>query len=141
MAIYTGVNKIAIGHTNITGLTSWDRLKPPLFKGFNFVNTDWRDFTERMNADRRFGDFGKQSVVLIFEKLDDCEVRYLMDTFFGSGDNRDCLVTIKAQNRNTRNWHYFNGTMKRPSIGATMEDSLSGPNNVRLEILDLVKII
>ncbi len=138
--MYTGINRIAIGHNNIAGLQAWNKLSPPLFKGFSFINVEYRDVAERMNANRRFVDFGKPATTLVFEKLDDCEIKYIMDTFFGGGSNADCLVTIKAENRNTRTWGYYNATMKRPRIGVSMTDSNSGLDEVKIEMLDIVAI-
>lgn len=138
--MYTGINKIAIGHNNIVGLRAWNKLSPPLFNGFWFINTEYRDPAERMNANRRFSEQGKPSVTLIFEKLDDCELKYIMENFFSNGANSDCLVTIKAENRNTRQWGYYNATMKRPRIGAGITDSNSGVDDVRIEFLDLTPI-
>lgn len=138
--MYTGINKIAVGHNNIVGLKAWNKLNPPLFKGFSFINVEYKEPTERMNASRRYVDFGKPSTVLVFETLDDCEIKYIMDTFFASGVNADCLVTIKTENRSTRTWGYYNATMKRPRIETTMNDSNSGVNDVKIELMDIIAI-
>lgn len=138
--MYTGINKIAIGHDNIVGLLAWNKLSPPLFKGFSYINPEYKDAAERMNSDRRFIDFGRAATTLVFEKLDDCELQYIMDTFFSSGATRDCLVTIKAENRSTKRWGYYNATMKRPTIGNAMNDSNSGVDEVKIEFLDIVAV-
>lgn len=139
--MYTGINRIAIGHNNIAGLVAWNKLSPPLFRGFSFINVEYSEPVERMNADRRFVDFGKASTTLIFEKLDDCEIKYIMNTFFAGGVNADCLVTIKAENRATRTWGYYNATMKRPRIEVSMTDTNSGLDEVKIEFLDITPIL
>jgi len=138
--MYTGINKIAIGSGNIVGLRAWDKLSPPLFRGFAFVNVEYKDPEERMNANRRFVDFGKPATTLVFELLEDCEIKYIMETFFGGGANADRLVTIKAENRNTRKWGYYNATMKRPRIGVSMTDTNSGLTEVKIELIDILVI-
>lgn len=130
----------AVGHDNIEECERLDEVDPTcLFVRYGaYIQQEWHSYESRvMTGDRKYKVIGRPWTKLIFPYLTTDEWLYFATTLAGGAESVD--VTVYLLNMDSRENHYYNGTLHiNESEPNTYE--WGERYNIEFEIRDLVEI-